>query len=110
MAPGVITAFWAMETDFGAVQGNLPVVRSVATLAYDCRRSEKFKGELFAALRVLERGDLSPAQLRGTTLTIGVALGEAKAQAIIGAVRAGLVSALATNTRTAEAVLDTLRT
>ena len=54
-----------METDFGAVMGNMPVIRSVATLAYDCRRTERFTGELFAALRVLERGDLSPAEMKG---------------------------------------------
>lgn len=64
--PGpVLVAIWAMETDFGAVQGNLSVVRSVATLAYDCRRTERFTNELFSALRVIQRGDLSPAQLRG---------------------------------------------
>ena len=64
--PGpILAAIWAMETDFGAVQGNLSVVRSVATLAYDCRRTDRFTGELFAALRVIERGDLSPSQLRG---------------------------------------------
>ncbi len=64
--PGpVLVAIWAMETDFGAVQGNLSVVRSVATLAYDCRRTERFTNELFSALRVIQRGDLSPSQLRG---------------------------------------------
>lgn len=64
--PGpVLAAIWAMETDFGAVQGNMPVVRSVATLAFDCRRTERFTGEVFAALRVIDRGDISPAALRG---------------------------------------------
>ena len=64
--PGpVLAAIWAMETDFGAVMGNMPVVRSVATLAYDCRRTERFTNELFSALRVIERGDLSPAALKG---------------------------------------------
>ncbi|MDB5558191.1 MAG: lytic transglycosylase [Enterovirga sp.] len=64
--PGpVIAAIWAMETDFGAVMGNMPVVRSVATLAYDCRRTERFTGELFAALRVLDRGDLTSAEMKG---------------------------------------------
>ena len=61
----VLAAIWAMETDFGAVQGTMPVVQSVATLAFDCRRTERFTKEVFAALRVIERGDLSPAQLRG---------------------------------------------
>jgi lytic murein transglycosylase len=64
--PGpILAAIWAMETDFGAVMGHMPVVQSVATLAYDCRRTERFTGELFAALRVIERGDLTPAQLKG---------------------------------------------
>jgi lytic murein transglycosylase len=64
--PGpVIAAIWAMETDFGAVMGNMPVIQSVATLAYDCRRTERFTGELFAALRVLDRGDLTPGEMKG---------------------------------------------
>ena len=64
--PGpILAAIWAMETDFGAVQGHMPVVRSLATLAYDCRRTQRFTGELFDALRVIARGDLSPSQLRG---------------------------------------------
>ena len=64
--PGsVVAAIWAMETDFGAVMGNMSVIRSVATLAYDCRRTDRFKGELFAALRVLQKGDLSAAEMKG---------------------------------------------
>ena len=64
--PGeIIAAIWAMETDFGAVMGHMPVVQSVATLAYDCRRTERFTNELFAALKVIERGDLPPSQLKG---------------------------------------------
>ena len=38
----VITAFWALESDFGAVQGNLPTLRSLVSLAYDCRRPQMF--------------------------------------------------------------------
>lgn len=64
--PGpVLVAIWGLETDFGAVKGNLPVIRSVATLAYDCRRSEFFQAHLFDALRIVDRGDLSPAEMRG---------------------------------------------
>jgi lytic murein transglycosylase len=64
--PGpVLVAIWGLETDFGAVRGNMPVIRSVATLAYDCRRSEFFTGHLFDALRIVDRGDLSPAEMRG---------------------------------------------
>jgi lytic murein transglycosylase len=61
----VIVAFWALETDFGANNGNLPTLRSLATLAYDCRRPEKFRAELLDALRIIERGDLHPSEMRG---------------------------------------------
>lgn len=65
--PGaVITAFWGLESDFGAGSGSLPVLRSLATLAYDCRRSELFRAELLDALRIVERGDLSPADMIGS--------------------------------------------
>jgi lytic murein transglycosylase len=62
----VIVAFWALETDFGAGNGNLPVLRSLATLAYDCRRPEKFRAELLDALRIVERGDLRSDEMIGT--------------------------------------------
>jgi lytic murein transglycosylase len=64
--PGaVVVAIWGLETDYGTNMGNRPVVRSVATLAYDCRRSEKFQAELMAALRIIDRGTMSAAQMRG---------------------------------------------
>ncbi len=64
--PGpVLVAIWGLETDFGAVRGNLPVIRSVATLAFDCRRTEFFQAHLFDALRIVDRGDLTPAEMRG---------------------------------------------
>jgi lytic murein transglycosylase len=64
--PGaVIVAIWGLETDFGVNQGNFPTIRALASLAYDCRRSEKFQAELMDALRIVERGDLSPAEMRG---------------------------------------------
>jgi len=62
---GIIVAIWGLETDYGVNQGNLPVIRSVATLAYDCRRSDKFQAELVDALRIVDRGDMTPAQMRG---------------------------------------------
>ncbi len=61
-----IAAFWALETDFGAVTGKTPVLRSLATLAWDCRRSEMFREELLAALRIIDRGDLKPATMIGS--------------------------------------------
>jgi lytic murein transglycosylase len=65
--PGaVITAFWALESDFGSGMGNLPVLRSLVTLAWDCRRDTFFREELKAALRIIERGDLSASEMIGS--------------------------------------------
>jgi lytic murein transglycosylase len=65
--PGpIIAAFWALESDFGVGMGNLPVLRSLATLAYDCRRPELFRGELMAALKIIDRGDLTPEEMIGS--------------------------------------------
>ncbi len=61
----VIVAFWGLETDFGANNGSLSTIRSLATLAYDCRRPEKFRAELLDALRIIQRGDLQPDEMRG---------------------------------------------
>jgi lytic murein transglycosylase len=64
--PGeVLVAIWGLETDFGVNIGKFPTLRSLATLAYDCRRAELFRGELLDALRIIDRGDLSPAEMRG---------------------------------------------
>ncbi len=64
--PGaVVVAIWGLETDFGVVHGKRSVVRSVATLAYDCRRTDKFQGELTDALRIIDRGDMASAQMIG---------------------------------------------
>jgi membrane-bound lytic murein transglycosylase B len=67
--PGpVLVAIWGLETDFGAVTGNMSIVRSLATLAYDCRRTEMFQAELMAALRIIDRGDLHPSEMRGDSV------------------------------------------
>jgi len=64
--PGpVLVAFWGLETDFGKVMGNMQTMRSLATLSFDCRRPEEFQEQLLYALRVIERGDLSPQEMRG---------------------------------------------
>jgi lytic murein transglycosylase len=64
--PGpVLVAFWGLETDFGKVMGNMETMRSLATLSFDCRRPEEFQEQLLYALRVIERGDLSPQEMRG---------------------------------------------
>ncbi len=64
--PGpVLVALWGLETDFGADDGKFPTIRALATLAFDCRRADKFRGELLDALRIVERGDMSAAQMHG---------------------------------------------
>ena len=62
----VITAFWGLESDFGSGQGKDHAIKSLATLAYDCRRSEMFRGHLFDALRLIERGDLRAEEMIGS--------------------------------------------
>jgi lytic murein transglycosylase len=64
--PAVIAAFWGLESDFGANMGNLPTLRSLVSLAYDCRRSERFAGETIAALKIIDRGDLAPDEMVGS--------------------------------------------
>lgn len=61
----IILAIWGLETGFGAGSGNTPAIRSLATLAHDCRRSAFFTNELMAALQIVQRRDLTPAEMRG---------------------------------------------
>jgi membrane-bound lytic murein transglycosylase B len=60
--PGPLIAIWGMETGFGSQRGNQNMLSSIATLAYDCRRSAYFTEHLYAALQLIDRGTLSPAQ------------------------------------------------
>jgi lytic murein transglycosylase len=64
--PAVIAAFWGLESDFGANMGNLPTLRSLVSLAYDCRRSQMFENETIAALKIIDRGDLTPSEMVGS--------------------------------------------
>lgn len=64
--PAVIAAFWALESDFGAIQGNLSTLRSLVSLAYDCRRAQMFHDETIAALKIVDRGDLTPDEMIGS--------------------------------------------
>ncbi len=64
--PGpILIAIWGLETGFGSTTGKFDTFSALATLAYDCRRTEKFHEELLAALKIVQRGDLSPAEMRG---------------------------------------------
>jgi len=55
--PQVLTAFWGLESDFGTNNGKYSILRSLTTLASDCRRPDFFRKELLDALRIMQRGD-----------------------------------------------------
>ncbi len=61
----VITAFWGLETDFGGFMGDFDTMQSLATLAHDCRRPELFRPHLIDGLKLLERGDITLADMKG---------------------------------------------
>ncbi len=64
--PAVVVSFWGLESDYGAYKGNVwPIIRAVATLAYDCRRSAFFRTQLMDLLRIVQRGDLRPDEMIG---------------------------------------------
>ena len=65
--PGrTIVAIWGVESNFGRFSGVRPTVAALATLAYDPRRSTFFRGELFNALEILNRGDIEFASMKGS--------------------------------------------
>jgi membrane-bound lytic murein transglycosylase B len=63
--PCVITALWGMESDYGHYMGNFPVIKSLATLAYDSRRGERFRKELLLALQILNQKQISFEKFKG---------------------------------------------
>jgi lytic murein transglycosylase len=63
--PGILLAFWAFETDYGAVQGDFNTVNALMTLAHDCRRPDLFRPHVFAALELYKRGDIDPRTTTG---------------------------------------------
>ncbi len=62
---GVLLAFWAFETDYGAVQGDYNTANALVTLAHDCRRPELFRPQVFAALDLFARGEFDPDTTTG---------------------------------------------
>jgi membrane-bound lytic murein transglycosylase B len=62
----VVTAVWGLESFYGERRGNVPVVSATSTLAYDGRRGSFFEKQLIAALKILERGDVSARGLTGS--------------------------------------------
>ena len=63
--PCFITSFWGMETSYGSYMGNFPVIKSLATLAYDSNRPDFFRRELFLALHILNDGHVTLQRFKG---------------------------------------------
>ncbi|MES2142992.1 MAG: lytic murein transglycosylase [Pseudomonadota bacterium] len=64
--PHVVAAVWGLESFFGTRRGNVPVISALSTLAYDGRRGAFFEGQLIAALRILQNGDISADRMTGS--------------------------------------------
>jgi len=64
--PGVITGIWGLESSFGTGMGDFHVIEALATLAWEGRRAGFFRGELLAALRILDHGDVTPQHMLGS--------------------------------------------
>jgi lytic murein transglycosylase len=62
---GVLLAFWAFETDYGAFQGDFNTLNALVTLSHDCRRPELFRPQVFAALELYEQGAFDPRKTTG---------------------------------------------
>lgn len=62
----ILVAFWGMETQYGRKQGDIDVLSSLATLAYDGRRTEFFRSQLLDAMRMIEAGHVSVDHFRGS--------------------------------------------
>jgi membrane-bound lytic murein transglycosylase B len=63
--PEILVTIWGLETDYGVNTGSMSSLRALATLAYDCKRAARFRGELVSALRILDHHDLTMDELVG---------------------------------------------
>lgn len=64
--PHIVTAVWGMESNYGQRRGDVPLISTLATLAYDGRRGRFFEQQLIAALGILQRGDVAPRNMTGS--------------------------------------------
>ncbi len=62
----IVTAIWGLESAYGTHRGDIPVIEALATLAFDGRRGRFFEGQLIAALKILQAGDVTPARMKGS--------------------------------------------
>lgn len=61
-----VVAVWGVESNFGNISGSYPLLQALGTLSCEGRRQSYFRGEFFATMRILQRGDLREEQLRGS--------------------------------------------
>lgn len=66
VSPRIVTAIWGLETNYGGFTGNMNVIQSLATLAWDGRRASYFRNELLAALKILDAGHVAADRMRGS--------------------------------------------
>jgi membrane-bound lytic murein transglycosylase B len=64
--PGILVSIWGLESNFGRFSGVRPTIATLATLAYEPRRSAMFRQELFDALKIIDSGDVEPSAMRGS--------------------------------------------
>ncbi|VAW48520.1 Membrane-bound lytic murein transglycosylase B, partial [hydrothermal vent metagenome] len=62
----ILVSFWGMETNYGRYTGNIPIIQSLVTLAYDPRRTTFFSKQLIAALKIIDQGHVHPDQMKGS--------------------------------------------
>jgi membrane-bound lytic murein transglycosylase B len=62
----ILTAFWGMETSYGANKGDFSVPQVLATLAYDGRRPDFFRSQLMDSLRIIDAGHVTAANMQGS--------------------------------------------
>ena len=62
----VVVAIWGLESAYGEFRGDIPTIEALATLAYDGRRGRFFEGQLIAALKILQAGDIAPRKMTGS--------------------------------------------
>ena len=67
-----VVAVWGVESNFGDISGKYPLLQSLGTLSCEGRRQGYFRGEFFAAMRILQRGDLTEQQLKGEGVAVNV--------------------------------------
>jgi membrane-bound lytic murein transglycosylase B len=66
VTPSILVALWGIESSFGSAQGDYPIIQSLATLSYDGRRHDFFKNELIKAMQIVDEGDISIREMKGS--------------------------------------------